>query len=130
MTGIVRVALGIFQGQKGHEDDQIKKAQEYIEGNFQDKIYVEKLAEMFALSRRNFIRRFKKATSNSPLEYIQRVRVEAAKRSLESSNHTVNEVMYTVGYSDSKAFRNTFRKITGVTPNTYKQKYNRVNALN
>ncbi|MBR9861266.1 helix-turn-helix domain-containing protein [bacterium] len=122
--------FSIFQGQKEHEDEPIINAQRFIENNYSDKIYVDKLAEMFALSRRNFIRRFKKATANSPIEYIQRVRVEAAKRSLESSNQTINEVMYTVGYSDSKAFRNTFRKFTGVTPKGYKQKYNRVRAMN
>jgi len=115
----------IFIGQKEHEDEPVKKVQEFIESNFQKKISVDQLATMFALSRRNLERRFKKATSNTVIEYVQRVKIEAAKLSLESSRHNVNEVMYKVGYSDTKAFRTTFRKITGLSPIQYRNKYNR-----
>ncbi|NIR47035.1 helix-turn-helix domain-containing protein [candidate division KSB1 bacterium] len=119
----------IFQGQKDHEDEPIKKAQEFIEKNFQKKITVNQLAEMLFLGRRNFERRFKKATANTVLEYIQRVKIEAAKMSLESSYENVNEVMYKVGYSDPKAFRTTFKKITGVSPVQYRNKYSRASYL-
>jgi transcriptional regulator GlxA family with amidase domain len=115
----------IFTGQKDHEDDSIKKAQEFIETNFQNKITVDQLASMLALSRRNLERRFKKATANTVVEYIQRVKIEAAKLSLESLRENVNEVMYKVGYSDPKAFRITFKKITGLSPIQYRNKYNR-----
>lgn len=115
----------MFKGQKEHEDESIKKAQEYIESNFQNKITVDQLALMLALSRRNLERRFKKATANTVVEYIQRVKIEAAKISLESSQQNVNEVMYKVGYSDPKAFRTTFKKITGLSPIQYRNKYNR-----
>jgi len=115
----------IFIGQKGHEDEPIKKAQEFIETNYQEKISVDQLATMFALSRRNLERRFKKATSNTVVEYVQRVKIEAAKISLESSRENVNEVMYKVGYNDTKAFRTTFKKITGLSPVQYRNKYNR-----
>ena len=115
----------IFIGQKEHKDEPVKKAQEFIESNFQDKITVDRLATMFAFSRRNLERRFKKATANTIIEYIQRVKIEAAKLSLESSRENVNEVMYKVGYSDTKAFRTTFRKITGLSPVQYRNKYNR-----
>ena len=70
-------------------------------------------------------RRFKKATSNTVMEYIQRVKIEVAKKNLESSRKNVNEVMYAVGYSDAKAFRNTFKKITGLSPVDYRNKYNK-----
>jgi transcriptional regulator GlxA family with amidase domain len=113
----------IFQGQKDHEDEEIKKAQEYIETNYQDKIMVDQLASMFAIGRRNFERRFKKATSNTVAEYIQRVKVEAAKMSLEKSRENVNEAMYKAGYSDIKAFRTTFKKFTGLSPLEYRNKY-------
>lgn len=116
----------IFSGQKDHEDEPIRKAQEYIESNFKDKITVDQLASMFALGRRNLERRFKRATSNTLVEYIQRVKVEAAKMSLETSRENVNEVMYKVGYTDTKAFRTTFRKITGLSPIEYRNKYNRL----
>jgi transcriptional regulator GlxA family with amidase domain len=115
----------IFKGQKEHEDESIKKVQEYIESNFQNKITVDQLASMLALSRRNLERRFKKATANTVVEYIQRVKIEAAKLSLESSLENVNEVMYNVGYQDPKAFRTTFKKITGLSPIQYRNKYNR-----
>ena len=114
----------IFMGQKEHEDEPIKKAQEFIENNFQNKMTVDQLASMLALSRRNLERRFKKATANTVVEYIQRVKIEAAKMSLESSRENVNEVMYKVGYSDPKAFRVTFKRITGLSPIQYRNKYN------
>jgi len=80
---------------------------------------------MFALSRRNFERRFKKATSNTVAEYIQRVKIEVAKMSLETTRDNVNEAMYKVGYTDPKAFRVSFKKITGLSPMEYRNKYNR-----
>ncbi|WP_338876092.1 helix-turn-helix domain-containing protein [Spirosoma sp. SC4-14] len=119
----------IFQGQKGHEDEPIKKAQEFIETNFQEKITVDQLASMFALGRRNLERRFKKATANTVSEYIQRVKIEAAKKGLETSRKTINELMYDVGYNDTKAFRTVFKKITGISPLDYRNKYNK-EALN
>jgi transcriptional regulator GlxA family with amidase domain len=115
----------IFQGQKAHDDEPIKKAQEFIENNFEEKISVDQLASMFALGRRNMERRFKKATSNTVVEYIQRVKIEAAKKNLECGRKNVNEVMYDVGYTDPKAFRTTFKKITGLSPIEYRAKYNK-----
>jgi transcriptional regulator GlxA family with amidase domain len=115
----------IFKGQKEHEDEPVKKAQEFIENNFQEKITVDQLASMLAVGRRNLERRFKKATSNTVAEYIQRVKIEAAKMSLESSRENVNEVMYKVGYTDTKAFRSIFKRITGMSPVQYRGKYNR-----
>ena len=100
----------MFRGQKEHEDEQVKKAQEFIESNYQDKITVEQLASMLALSRRNLERRFKKATANTVVEYIQRVKIEAAKMSLEGSMENIGEIMYKVGYTDTKSFRSTFKR--------------------
>jgi len=115
----------IFTGQKHHGDDMVKQAQAHIESNLHDKISVEDLSSKFAVGRRNFDRRFIKATGNTPVEYSQRVKIESAKRSLETSRKTINEVMYEVGYSDVKAFREVFRKITGMSPLEYKGKYNK-----
>lgn len=115
----------MFNGQKGHEDTEVKRAQEFIEKNVTERISVEELALKFAIGRRNFEKRFKKATNNTPVEYIQRVKIEAAKRHLETSRKNVNEVMYDVGYSDTKAFRTVFRKITGLSPIEYRNKYNK-----
>ena len=113
----------IFSGQKDHEDEQVKDAQAFIEDNFQKKITVEQLASICALGRRTFERRFKKATSNTVVEYLQRVKIEAAKRSLEHNRKQVTEVMHDVGYTDTKAFRTTFKKITGLSPIDYRNKY-------
>ncbi|MEJ7611085.1 MAG: helix-turn-helix domain-containing protein [Ferruginibacter sp.] len=115
----------IFEGQKMHGDEPVKKAQDYIESNFSERISVDSLCKMFSLSRRNFERRFKKATSNTVSEYIQRVKIEAAKKSFENNRKNISEVMYDVGYSDNKAFRNVFRNVTGLSPIEYRKKYNR-----
>ncbi|HEY5461624.1 MAG TPA: helix-turn-helix domain-containing protein [Hanamia sp.] len=115
----------IFEGQKDHNDIHIKKAQEFIEKNVQEKISVDQLATMLSIGRRNLERRFKKATSNSLVEYMQRVKVEAAKQRFETSGDNVNEVMYNVGYNDPKAFRTTFKRFTGLSPVGYRNKYNR-----
>lgn len=115
----------IFSGQKEHSDESIKLAQDFIENNYESKLNVEKIAERIHLNSRSFLRRFKKATSNTPLEYIQRVRVEAAKKDLESTTNTIMEVMFRVGYNDEKAFRNIFKKYSGLSPKEYQLKYNR-----
>lgn len=120
-----QLAFMMFQGQKGHEDTKIKKAQEFIDGNYQDKITVDQLADMLALGRRSFERRFKSATKNTVIEYIQRVKIEAAKRSFESSRKNITEVMFDVGYTDTKSFRDVFKKITGLTPIEYRNKYHK-----
>jgi transcriptional regulator GlxA family with amidase domain len=118
-------AFMLFKGQKEHEDEAILLAQDFIENNYADKITVDQLADKFAVGRRSFERRFKKATNNTVVEYIQRVKIEAAKRSFESSRKNINEVMFDVGYTDTKAFRTVFKKITGLTPIEYRNKYNK-----
>jgi transcriptional regulator GlxA family with amidase domain len=120
-----QAAFMMFKGQKGHGDADIVKVQDFIEDNFQERIMVEELADKFAIGRRSFERRFKKATNNTVVEYIQRVKIEAAKRSFESSRKNINEVMFDVGYTDTKAFRTVFKKITGLTPIEYRNKYNK-----
>jgi transcriptional regulator GlxA family with amidase domain len=113
----------IFKGQKEHKDEEVKLAQEYIEMHYSDKLLVDDLCMRFAVGRRTFERRFKKSTGNTILEYIQRVRTEAAKKILETGHDTVNQIIYEVGYNDPKAFRQVFKKITGLTPLEYKSKF-------
>ncbi len=122
-------AFIIFSGQKSHSDEVIKQAQTYIENNLQEKISIENLSSKFAVGRRNFDRRFIKATGNTPIEYVQRVRIEAAKKSFETSRKNINEVMYEVGYADVKAFREVFRKISGISPLEYRNKYNKKTTI-
>jgi transcriptional regulator GlxA family with amidase domain len=115
----------IFETQKNHGDELICSAQNYIEENLSGKISFEELSSTLAISRRNFDRRFIKATGNTPVEYMQRVKVEAAKRILEKGRKSINEVMDKVGYTDDKAFRDVFKKITGLSPLNYKEKYSK-----
>ena len=115
----------IFTGQKLHGDEMVKQAQAYIESKPDEKISVEHLSSRFSVGRRNFDRRFIRATGNTPVEYAQRVKIELAKKAFETNRKTVNEVMYEVGYSDVKAFREVFRKITGMSPLEYRGKYNK-----
>ena len=101
----------------------------FIEENFHRQISVEEIAEQSNMSKRNFIRRFKKATQNTPLEYLQRVKIESAKKALERSSQDISSLMYDVGYNDVKTFRMIFKRITGLTPQEYQRKYNRAAVL-
>ncbi len=120
-----QAAFAMFRGQKNHSDTSVKKAQVYIEENIGEKISVDELADIISVGRRSFERRFKQATNNTVLEYIHRIKIEAAKRSFETSRKNINEVMFDVGYTDTKAFRAMFKKITGLTPVEYRNKYNK-----
>ena len=115
----------MFKGQREHTDEDVKKAQKFIENNFQERITIDELSSKCALSRRSLERRFKKATNNTVSQYIQRVKIEAAKKSFETNRKNITEVMFDVGYSDTKAFRGIFKKITGMTPFDYRNKYNK-----
>ncbi|MFT2010686.1 GlxA family transcriptional regulator [Pontibacter sp. 13R65] len=115
----------IFRGQKDHSDEAVKQAQEFMEQHYQERITVDELADMIGVGRRSFERRFKKATGNTVVEYLQRVKIEAAKKQLESGRKTISEVMYDTCYSDTKAFRDVFRKYTGMTPIDYRNKYSK-----
>ncbi|MFY0674827.1 MAG: helix-turn-helix domain-containing protein [Bacteroidia bacterium] len=119
----------IFNGQKDHEDHEIIEVQEFIESHFTEKITIDALAQIVSTSSRNLIRRFKKATQNTPIEYMQRVRIEAAKKALESTTQSILEVMLSIGYNDDKTFRQLFKRYAGLTPIEYRNKYNREMAL-
>ncbi|MGX5854101.1 GlxA family transcriptional regulator [Dyadobacter jiangsuensis] len=114
----------IFSGHRGHNDQDIHRAQTYIESEFRADISVDLIAGEVNMSKRNFIRRFKSATALNPIEYIQRVKIEAAKKSLEAGESNIAYVTYDVGYNDLKTFRTIFKRITGFTPIEYRNRYN------
>nr|WP_121271465.1 helix-turn-helix domain-containing protein [Pedobacter schmidteae] len=118
--------FAIFKGQRSHGDADIQKVQDHIEKHYEDKITIETLAGLINTGRRTFERRFKEATNNTSIEYIQRVRIEAAKKFFEASRKNISEIMFDVGYTDTKAFRDIFKKITGLTPIEYRNKFARV----
>jgi len=115
----------MFEGLKDHKDDAIRDIQYYIEQHLGDRLTVDQLAVHCSMDRINFTRRFKKATQLSPADYVQRIKVEGAKRLFESTGKQINEVMYEVGYIDVKAFRQLFKKIAGMTPGDYRNKFNK-----
>ena len=125
----LQAEFSIFNGHKKHNDEEIATAQKIIEENYQDKISIEKLSSDLGVSRRNFDRRFIKATGITPLDYLQRVKIEAAKKMFETTRKTVNEIMYDVGYNDVKAFREVFSRVTGLSPLDYKSRYNKEGKL-
>jgi transcriptional regulator GlxA family with amidase domain len=129
MDRISQSHFAVFKGQRQHKDDEILKAQTYIEENHHLQINIDEIAGYTNMSKRNFIRRFKKATHNTPFEYLQRVKIEAAKKALEKGTQNINLLMYDAGYNDIKTFREVFKKITGLTPQDYKRKYSRVDML-
>ena len=115
----------MFQGPKDHEDESVKIAQTFIEDNLQSRITVDQLSNMVGVGRRTLERRFKKATFNTVSDYIHRAKIEGARRSFETSRKAIQEIMKDVGYSDTKAFRTIFKKITGISPFEYRNKYNK-----
>ncbi len=113
----------IFVGQKRHGDEIVLKAQELIENNPTATFIVDEVCDKLGVGRRTFERRFKKCTSNTVAEYIQRVKVEFAKKHLEVGRKTVNEIIYETGYNDIDSFRKVFKKFTDLSPVDYRKKF-------
>ncbi|WP_308367749.1 MULTISPECIES: AraC family transcriptional regulator [unclassified Microbulbifer] len=118
--------FSVFSGLNRHGDKAILNAQNFIEEHYGEDISIEQVASHVNMSKRNFIRRFKQAVQVTPIEYIQRVKIEAAKKALESGKKNIQALTYEVGYNDSKTFRSTFKRLTGVTPQDYRNKYGRL----
>jgi transcriptional regulator GlxA family with amidase domain len=118
-----QTCYAIFSGQRNHPDKPILETQLRIERDPFQVHSVAGLASSASMSPRNFIRRFKGATGNTPLEYIQRVRVEAAKQALEAGNDPVDTIAERIGYGDLASFRRIFKRQTGVTPTEYRKRY-------
>lgn len=118
-----QTAYAILAGQKTHADADILRAQRLIEGTITQTPSVDELSKTIAMSRRTFVRRFTRATGTSPREYAQRVKVEAAKRALESGHPSIATIASQVGYTDPVGFRKVFVRLTGMTPADYRQRY-------
>jgi transcriptional regulator GlxA family with amidase domain len=111
---------------KSHGDEAVLKAQFQMETRYADNLQIDALAGDAGLSSRHFKRRFKQATGESPLEYLQRVRIEQAKQRLETTRDTMNEITWQIGYEDSSSFRRLFKKFTGLAPRAYRDKFSRL----
>jgi len=117
--------FAVFSGQRQHEDEEILKSQSYIEEHYASDLSIEQVSALCHTGKRNFIRRFKAATHNTPIEYLQRVRVEAAKKVLENEDCSLDDVMNRAGYEDIKTFRMVFKRLTGLSPRDYRKRYSR-----
>jgi len=113
----------IFSVPKNHGDDEIKKMQDWIELNYEKPFTLELLLEKSTLGKRTMIRRFKSATGDTPLEYLQRIRIEKAKRFLETTSKTFSEITWDVGYNDISSFQRLFKVNTQLTPREYRNKF-------
>ena len=127
MDRTTQTHFAIFKGQRKHNDEAIYKAQDFIEQNFLKSITIDTIAAHCHMSRRNFIRRFIAATGLTPLEYIQHLKIEVAKKALENTDEPITSIMFDAGYNDSNTFRGVFKKVAGLTPQAYQKKYNRFN---
>ncbi|SHJ52902.1 Transcriptional regulator GlxA family, contains an amidase domain and an AraC-type DNA-binding HTH domain [Malonomonas rubra DSM 5091] len=112
-----------FRGSKSHGDAPILKVQQLIDKNFRGKVVVKELALASGLNERTFLRRFRKATGESPLEYVQRMRIEQAKKLLSGSEWQLEQITRTVGYEDVSSFRRLFKQIVGMSPTVYRQRF-------
>lgn len=116
--------FGTFQPPHNHGDNLVTMAQKKIENAYQESSTIEEMIQDIPASRRNVVRRFKLATGVTPIEYLQKTRIEAAKKLLEFTDQSVLEVMLNSGYNDLKAFRQLFKKSAGMTPKSYREKFN------
>jgi transcriptional regulator GlxA family with amidase domain len=106
-----------------HSDASISAAQEWLHENFHRDLPLEAHARRAGMSLRNFVRRFKQATGDSPLAYLQKLRVAAAKRLLESDHRSMQEISDAVGYQDAAFFRSLFQRHTGLSPSAYRRSF-------
>ena len=106
-----------------HNDQAISNAQEWLHENFHHTFPLESPARRVGMSLRNFVRRFKHATGDSPLMYLQKLRIAAARRLLENKHRSVQEISEAVGYHDVAFFRQLFQRHTGVSPSAYREKF-------
>lgn len=106
-----------------HNDEAISTAQDWLHENFHRPFPLQAPARRAGMSLRNFVRRFKQATGDSPLAYLQKLRIAAAKRLLESNHRTMQEISDAVGYQDVAFFRALFQRHTGVSPSVYRERF-------
>ncbi|WP_207433109.1 GlxA family transcriptional regulator [Sabulibacter ruber] len=112
-----------FSPSQNHGDALVAKAQKLIESDYSRLGSLEEIMEEIPASRRNIVRRFKQVTGITPIAYLQKVRMEAAKKLLEQTDQPILDVMLQAGYNDLKAFRQLFKKSTGLPPKAYREKF-------
>ena len=118
-----QLPFSIFIPEKNHQDAKIIRIQNWIEKNFSNNVSIENLAKKAGMSPRNFNRRFKSATGESAVKYLQQMRIEAAKKELENGKLSFDEISFKVGYENVSFFRRIFKQGTGLSPAAYQKKF-------
>lgn len=112
-----------FRGDKKHADQAILKVQQWLDNHYRGKVVVKELVALSGLNERTFLRRFRKATGEAPLEYLQRMRIEKAKQLLAGSTASLEQTTRAVGYEDVSSFRRLFKQIVGISPTVYRKRF-------
>lgn len=120
-----QVAYANILTKKYHQDHDILMVQQWLDTHYQQAICVSELPALINLTGRTFSRRFKKATALNPLEYLQTLRIEAAKKHLETTQESLERIVNLVGYDDLSSFTRLFKKHTGLSPSQYTKKFKR-----
>ncbi|MGL2967536.1 GlxA family transcriptional regulator [Flavobacterium sp. XGLA_31] len=115
--------FGTFRPNYAHNDEMVAQVQQNIEKHFHQIENLEEVLNTIPSSRRNIVRRFKLATGIPPIEYLQNIRIETAKRHLEQNQLSVSEIIDKSGYTDPKSFRKVFQKVVGMKPLEYREKF-------
>ena len=113
----------VFEGRSDHGDAEIQAAQRWLDTHFSVANPLEQMIEHSRLAERTFKRRFTRATGLTPIEYVQRLRVEDGKRRLERTETSIDEISWQVGYEDPALFRRLFKRRTGMTPGAYRKRF-------
>ena len=113
----------VFQGRKDHGDAVVAEAQTWLSTHFSVASPVDEMVRRSGLAERTFKRRFTEATGFAPIEYVQRLRIEDAKRRLERTDASADEISWQVGYEDAAFFRRLFKRFTGLTPGAYRRRF-------
>ena len=125
MPRTYQTSFAVLPFGRDHGDAAIRSSEEWLHNHFPDDVDLDQLAEDLAIAPRTFLRRFKAATGQTPLAYLQRLRTEAAKRMLEEDRMTIQEVGFAVGYEDVAFFRDLFKRHEGLSPGAYRERYGR-----
>lgn len=115
-------AYSVFHPVLDHGDAVIAAAQDWLEHHLSAPNPVETMTEQSGLAARTFNRRFAQATGLAPIQYVQKLRIEAAKRRLERSSASIEQIAWQVGYEDPAFFRRLFKRVTDISPSAYRRK--------
>jgi transcriptional regulator GlxA family with amidase domain len=113
----------IFEGRIDHGDGVVRSAQQWLRDHFSVANPVQEMIRRSKLAERTFKRRFANATGLAPIAYVQRLRIEDAKRRLERTEASVDEIGWRVGYEDAAFFRRLFKRTTGLAPGAYRKRF-------